>query len=274
MVVTAKLVKQLREKTGAGIMDAKRALVANDGDIEAATDWLRTKGMSKAAKMATRSAEEGLVALSVVGGSGAIVEVNSETDFVAKNTEFRSLVSDIAQAAQRANSLEGLKDLDLNGKSVSLSIEERIATIRENLALKRMARLHGDSIASYVHKAVDTNVGRIGVLVAFRGNDEDGTGRKIAMHVAASRPIALSSDDMPADHLDRERQVLRQKALELGKPAAIVERIVAGGIKKFVSEHTLLEQNYVVNPDQSVGEAARSAGIEITGFVRFQVGEE
>ncbi|MCY4543038.1 MAG: translation elongation factor Ts [Rhodobacteraceae bacterium] len=271
MSVTAKMVKALRDKTGAGIMDAKRALVANDGDIEASVDWLRAKGMSKAAKMSTRTAADGLIAVSVSEGVGAMVEVNSETDFVAKNAEFCTLVGSIADCAIGADGLEDLLEADIEGKSAALRLQEGIATLGENLTLRRMAKVSGESIASYVHSSVSPGMGKIGVLVAMNGVDT-GIGKQVAMHVAASSPLSLSEADMPADRLVRERQVLIQKAHELRKPAAIIERIVVGGIRKFVGENALLQQSFVIDPDKCVGDAAQSAGVEVTGFVRFAIG--
>ncbi|GAB4284373.1 MAG: translation elongation factor Ts [Roseovarius sp.] len=272
MAITAAMVKELRDKTGAGMMDAKRALTETGGDMEAAIDWLRTKGLAKAAKKSGRTAAEGLVGVRVAPGRGVIVEVNSETDFVAKNADFQQMVAAIAEAALDAADLETLKAADLGGRSVADTITEKVATIGENMTLRRMARLEGDTVVSYVHNAVADGLGKIGVLVALRGGDE-AFGRKVAMHVAAASPAALDEAALDPALVEKERQIQMEIARQSGKPENIIENMIKGRMKKFMAEVTLLGQAFVINPEQSVAEAAREAGAEITGFVRLEVGE-
>lgn len=272
MAVTAANVKELRDKTGAGMMDAKKALTETDGDMEAAVDWLRTKGLAKAAKKSGRTAAEGLVAVEVAGGRGVAVEVNSETDFVAKNAEFQEMVGSVAAAAMGVGDVEALAAADLGGKSVADTITAKIATIGENMSLRRMAVLEGESVVSYVHNAAAEGMGKIGVLVAFTGADA-ATARQVAMHVAAANPASLSEADLDPALVEREKQVLTEQARESGKPDAVIEKMIVGRMKKFLGEVTLLGQPFVVNPDLSVEAAAAEAGIQITGFVRMEVGE-
>ena len=275
MAITAALVKELREMTGAGMMDAKKALTENDGDMEAAIDWLRTKGVAKAAKKSGRTAAEGLVAVAVEGGKGVAVEVNSETDFVAKNAEFQAMVGSFATAAVGVDSVEALADAEVNGKSVASTVTDAIAKIGENMSLRRMASVEGDSVATYVHNAATDGMGKIGVLVAVKGNDDSGIAKQIAMHVAAAdpRPQALTEDDLDPAVVEKERQIQMDIARESGKPEAVIEKMIVGRMKKFLAEITLVNQSFVINPDITVGQAAKDAGVEITGFVRMEVGE-
>ncbi|QBY00607.1 elongation factor Ts [Rhodophyticola sp. CCM32] len=272
MAITAAMVKELRDSTGAGMMDAKKALTETDGDMEAAVDWLRTKGLAKAAKKSGRTAAEGLVAVAVDGGTGVAVEVNSETDFVAKNAEFQEMVAGIAAAATGAADLDALKAVDMGGKTVEETVTAKIATIGENMALRRMAKLTGDTVVSYVHNAAADGMGKIGVLVAVTGADA-GFARQVAMHVAAANPAALSEADLDPAIVEKEKQVQMDIARESDKPEQVIEKMILGRMKKFLSEVTLLSQDFVVNPDLTVGTAAKEAGVEITGFVRLEVGE-
>jgi elongation factor Ts len=272
MAITAAQVKELRDATGAGMMDAKKALSENNGDFEAAVDWLRTKGLAKAAKKSGRTAAEGLVAVAVSGGKGVAVEVNSETDFVAKNAEFQGMVAGIAQAALGAADLEALLAADLGGKSVADTLTDKIATIGENMGVRRMAALEGDIVASYVHNAAADGMGKIGVLVALKGGDE-AFAKQVAMHVAAVNPAALDEASVDAEMVEKERQVQIDIARESGKPEAVIEKMIVGRMQKFLSEITLVNQAFVINPDLTVGAAAKEAGAEITGFVRLEVGE-
>ncbi len=272
MAITAGMVKELRESTGAGMMDAKKALQETDGDMEAAQDWLRAKGLSKAAKKSDRTAAEGLVGVAVEGGKGVAVEVNAETDFVAKNAEFQALVNDITRTALGVNDVEALRGADLGGKTVETAITDAIAKIGENMTLRRMARLEGDSVVSYVHNAAADGLGKIGVLVAVKGAD-NGIGRQVAMHVAATSPASLGESDLDPALVQREKAVLTEQARESGKPEQVIEKMIEGRMKKFFEEVTLLNQKFVVNPDVTVAEAAAEAGVEITGFVRLSVGE-
>jgi elongation factor Ts len=272
MAITAAEVKALRETTGAGMMDAKRALTETGGDMDAAVDWLRTKGLAKAAKKSGRTAAEGLVAVRTRAGLGIAVEVNSETDFVAKNAEFQAMVAAIAEAALEAPDLDALKAADLGGKSVADTVTDKVAKIGENMALRRMERLEGERVVSYVHNAAAPEMGRIGVLVAMTDGTEE-LGRQVAMHVAAINPAALDERTLDPTLVERERQVLADQARESGKPEAVIEKMIDGRMKKFLAEVTLLNQPFVVNPDVTVGDAAREAGATITGFVRLAVGE-
>ena len=272
MTITASMVKELRDSTGAGMMDAKKALTETDGDMEAAVDWLRTKGLAKAAKKSGRTAAEGLVAVVVDGGRGVAVEVNSETDFVGKNAEFQQMVGAIAKAALSASDLESLKAADLGGKSVAETVTDKIATIGENLSLRRMAAVEGDTVVSYVHNAAAGGMGKIGVLVAMTGGDV-GFGRQVAMHIAATSPAALNEAELDPAVIEKEKQVQMDIARESGKPEAVIEKMIVGRMQKFMGEVTLLNQPFVINPDQTVGQAAKEAGATITGFVRLEVGE-
>ena len=272
MTITATMVKELRQRTGAGIMDAKNALKENDGDIEASIDWLRSKGMAKAAKKSSRDTAEGLVGVYVQNGKGAVVEVNSETDFVAKNVEFRKLVSLIRKEALANSTVEGLLNSEVDGKTIRESITEKIASLGENITLGRVGSIEGTNIASYVHTSVEEGMGKIGVLVAYDGQESE-LGKQIAMHVAAARPLALSADEMPQETIEREKQVLTQKALDTGKPESIVVKIVEGGIRKFLSEETLVNQKFVINPEFTVQQVAEKENLTIKGFLRYQVGE-
>ncbi|MDE4132234.1 translation elongation factor Ts [Phaeobacter sp. QD34_3] len=272
MAITAALVKELRDSTGAGMMDAKKALTETNGDMEAAVDWLRTKGLAKAAKKSGRTAAEGLVAVVVEGGTGVAVEVNSETDFVAKNGEFQTMVAGIAKAALNVADVDGLNAADLGGKSVADTLTDKIATIGENMTLRRMAKIEGETVVSYVHNAAADGMGKIGVLVAMTGGDE-AFGKQVAMHIAAVNPAALSEDDLDPAVVEKEKQVQMDIARESGKPEQVIEKMIVGRMKKFVAESTLLNQQFVVNPDLTVEAAAKEAGATVTGFVRVEVGE-
>lgn len=272
MAITAAQVKELRESTGVGMMDAKKALVENDGDMEAAVDWLRTKGLAKAAKKAGRTAAEGLVAVAVNGGKGVAVEVNSETDFVGKNAEFQEMVGGIATAALAVNDVDALKAAEINGKTVETIITDKIATIGENMSLRRMAVIEASTVVTYVHNAATAGMGKIGVLVGLNGGDE-AFGKQVAMHIAAANPAALGEADLDPAMVEKEKQVQIEIARESGKPENIIENMIKGRMKKFIAESTLLGQAFVVNPDLTVEAAAKEAGAEITGFVRLEVGE-
>ena len=272
MAITAALVKELRDNTGAGMMDAKKALTETDGDMEAAVDWLRTKGLAKAAKKSGRTAAEGLIGTQVSNGVGVMVEVNSETDFVSKNSDFQQMVSSFATAALEASEVDGLVRLKVDGSVISEILTNKIATIGENMTIRRMARLEGESVATYVHNAVSEGMGKIGVLVAMTGTDK-GIGKQIAMHIAAANPASLSVDDLDSSIIDREKQILSEQARESGKPEAVIEKMITGRMNKFFEEVTLLNQKFVVNPDITVSQAAADAGVEVIGFSRLEVGE-
>ena len=272
MAITAQMVKELRDSTGAGMMDAKKALTETEGDMEAAVDWLRTKGLAKAAKKSGRIAAEGLVGVSVLGGKGVAVEVNSETDFVTKNGDFQNMVRGITTTALTVGDIDALKAADLNGKSVDTVITEAISVIGENISVRRMATLSGDTVAAYVHNAAADGMGKIGVLVAIKGID-NGIAKQIAMHIAATNPASLSEADLSPELVAREKSILTEQARESGKPEAVIEKMIVGRMAKYFEEVTLLGQKFVMNPDITVEQAAKDAGVEVVGFVRMSVGE-
>ncbi len=283
MAVTAQMVKELRDSTGAGMMDAKRALTETNGDMEAAVDWLRTKGLAKAAKKADRVAAEGLVGVAVDNGRGVAVEINSETDFVAKNEDFQALVREVTKVAlEVGESVEVVKAAHLNGKTVETVLTEAIARIGENTTLRRLHVLDGDTVVSYVHNAATDGMGKIGVLVALKGpaDKAQAIGKQFAMHIAATSPLSLSEATLDPAILERELAVQTAKALEENatsakpKPEQVIHNnIIPGRMKKFLAENTLLGQQFVINPDVTVEQAAKDAGVEITGFARLAVGE-
>ena len=286
MSITAAMVKELREKSGAGMMDCKTALTESGGDMEAAVDWLRTKGLAKAAKKAGRVAAEGLVGVATEGSKAAVIELNSETDFVARNEGFQELVGKVASVAVSTDgSLEAVSAADLDGKQVSEAITDAIATIGENMSLRRTAVLSVSEgvVATYVHGAVSDGLGKIGVLVSLESSgDKDklnALGRQIAMHIAATSPLALSTDELDPAVVERERSVFSEQARESGKPENIIEKMVEGRLRKFYEEVTLVKQAFVIDPDKTVEQAvealAKDLGTEVklTGFVRFALGE-
>jgi elongation factor Ts len=289
--ITAGLVKELREKSGVGMMDCKKALQETAGDIDAAIDWLRTKGLAKAAKKADRIAAEGLVGVAVKndgkGMVGAVVELNAETDFVARNDLFQNAARTAAVAALATNGEVAaiIEAKTADGQSVGEMITHLIATIGENMVLRRAGRLAVSAgvVANYVHSAIAPDLGRIGVLVAVEGEGDQAKlnelGRKIAMHVAATSPLSLSTDDLDQAAVEHERAIFTEQALESGKPAGVVEKMVEGRIRKFFEEVVLLKQAFVMNPDQTVeqlvAETAKAVGspVTVTGFLRLALGE-
>lgn len=272
MAITAAMVKELRDSTGAGMMDAKKALTENDGDMGASVDWLRTKGLAKAAKKSGRTAAEGLVAVAVSGNKGVAVEVNSETDFVGKNADFQKMVAGIAAVAIGVNTTEELKAADMGGKTVEQTVTDAVAVIGENMGVRRMEALTGEAVVSYVHNAAAADMGNIGVLVAMSG-DNAVFGRQVAMHIAATNPAALDEASLDAAVVEKEKQVQMDIARESGKPEAVIEKMIVGRMKKYMAEVTLLNQQFVVNPDLTVADAAKEAGVSITGYVRLEKGE-
>lgn len=288
MTITAQQVKVLREKTGVGMMDCKTALHETGGDMEAAVDWLRKKGLSKAAKKADRIAAEGLVGAASAGNAASLVELNSETDFVARNDVFQGLVTKIAaEALQAGGDVEALKAMTFpgTGRTVGEEVTEAIATIGEKLALRRTGFLTVDQgvVATYIHNAAAENLGRLGVLVALSSTGKADVltelGRKIAMHVAAVNPLSLDVDELPAEAIERERAVYADQARASGKPDSIIDKMVEGRMRKYYEEVVLLKQTFVVNPDHTVeaavkaAEAEAGAPIKVTGFVRYALGE-
>jgi elongation factor Ts len=286
--ITAAMVKELRDKTGAGMMDCKQALAETDGDMEAAVDWLRKKGLAAAAKKAGRVAAEGLIGAAVEGTRGALVEVNSETDFVSRNDKFQGLVSTLAGLALKANGdVEALAASAYpgTGRTAAEEVTHLIATIGENISLRRSAALSVSDgvVAAYVHSPVAAGLGKIGVLVALESTGDkaklEAFGKQIAMHVAAARPEALHIADVDASNLERERAVLVEQARASGKPEAIIEKMVEGRIRKYYEEVVLHEQVWVLDGEtkvrKAIEDAAKDAGapVSVTGFVRFVLGE-
>ena len=286
--ITAALVKELREKTGAGMMDCKQALGQSSGDIEAAVDWLRKKGLAAAAKKAGRVAAEGLVGVTTRAGIGAVVEVNSETDFVARNELFQTFVRTVCQLALSGDgTLEGLQNAPYpgTGRTVASELTELVGRIGENLVLRRVAKLEVSPgiVASYVHNSLAPGLGKIGVLAALESTAGEaalaGIGRQLAMHVAAANPQYLDAASVPASALDRERAVLREQAAQSGKSEAIIDKMVEGRLRKFYEDNVLLDQIYVIDGETRVSKVLEAAAnearapIKVTGFVRFQLGE-
>jgi elongation factor Ts len=285
--ITAALVKELRDKTAAGMMDCKKALNETNGDIEAAIDWLRKKGIAKASKKSGRIASEGLVGFASAGTSGALVEVNSETDFVARNDEFQSMVREISTLALDADGdLGALAAVNtVSGANVADAVTALIAKLGENMSLRRTSSLNVSSgvVSGYIHNAISDGLGKIGVLVGLQSDGDaaalDALGKKIAMHVAATSPLSLSVDDLDPETVTRERTVLSEQARASGKPENIIEKMVEGRIRKFYEESVLLNQVFVMDGERSVAkfveDEAKSMGADITltGFVRMELGE-
>ena len=281
--ISASLVKELREKTGAGMMDCKNALTENNGDIESSVDWLRTKGLAKAAKKSGRVASEGLIAISSSESFSVIVEVNSETDFVARNESFQDVANTISQLGLLSSNIDDLKIQKIENKDVNVEgyITEMISSIGENINLRRMVRFESSNtnIASYIHGQVSEGLGKIGVMVNLKStvNNEmvNELGKKIAMHIAATNPLSISIEDIPSDILERERNILIEEARESGKPEEIIEKMIEGRLKKFYQESVLLEQTYVIDGESRVADVLNSldSPVEIIDFVRYELGE-
>ena len=286
MAITASLVKDLRDKTGAGMMDCKKALTENGGDLEAAIDWLRKKGIAKADKKAGRIAAEGLVAVALDGTKGALVEVNSETDFVARNADFQKAVAEISTLALNAGDFEGLQAAETSaGKSVVDFLTGLVGTIGENMTLRRMNLLDVNDgvVAGYIHNSVTDGMGKIGVLVALESTGDkaklSGLGKKIAMHVAATNPLALNVDDLDPEVVSKERNILIEEARESGKPENIIEKMVDGRMQKFFKESVLSTQMFVMDPDRSIAKVVEDEGkaigadITLKAYARMELGE-
>lgn len=286
--ITAALVKELREKSGAGMMDCKKALIENDGDVEAAIDWLRAKGIAKADKKSGRTAAEGLIGINGAGTSAVVVELNSETDFVARNDAFQELVRGVASVAIGTDGTVdaiGAATYPATGKSVTDTIKDAIAHIGENMTLRRAVKLSVEDgvVATYVHNAASEGLGKLGVLVALKstGNKDvlAAIGRQVAMHIAATNPLAIRSEEVDAAVAERERNVFIEQSRASGKPEAIIEKMVEGRMRKFFEEVALLSQAFVINPDLTVGDAIKAAEkdagapIEVTGMARLLLGE-
>ncbi|HDG9881448.1 TPA: elongation factor Ts [Staphylococcus aureus] len=272
--ISAKIVKELREKTGAGMMDCKKALTETDGDIDKAIDYLREKGIAKAAKKADRIAAEGLVHVETKGNDAVIVEINSETDFVARNEGFQELVKEIANQVldTKAETVEALMETTLpNGKSVDERIKEAISTIGEKLSVRRFAirtKTDNDAFGAYLHMG-----GRIGVLTVVEGSTDEEAARDVAMHIAAINPKYVSSEQVSEEEINHEREVLKQQALNEGKPENIVEKMVEGRLRKYLQEICAVDQDFVKNPDVTVEAFLKTKGGKLVDFVRYEVGE-
>jgi elongation factor Ts len=284
--ITATMVKELREKTGAGMMDCKTALIESQGNMETAVDWLRAKGLSKAARKAARVAAEGLVGVAVEGTSGALVEINSETDFVARNEKFQAMVSEIARLALTAEgSIDKLRGTGFpgSGRTVAEHVAEMVATIGENMIVRRTAilKVNNGSIGSYIHNHVAAGLGRIGVVVGIessgKGDELKDLARRMAMHVAAANPIATDLAGVAPETLAREKAILIEK--NAGKPSQVLEKIIASGLRSFAKEACLLDQIYVHDGTRTVqqvlkeAEARLGGPVKVAGFIRFQLGE-
>ena len=284
--ITASMVKELRETTGAGMMDCKAALKEADGNLEQAIDWLRTKGLAKAAKKAGRVAAEGLVAIKTNGTEGVVVEVNSETDFVARNDQFQEMVSTISEVALEKG-VDDLASQDYPGKDMSIEdyVKEAVGTIGENMSYRRGAKLsvENGAVAGYIHNATVPGLGKIGVLVALETTGDaakaEALGKQIAMHIAAINPLSATVEDLDPAVVEREKAVLTEQARESGKPDNIIEKMIEGRIRKFYEEVVLLKQVFVVDGENTVEKAIKNAEgdvgapIEFKGFVRFELGE-
>lgn len=272
--ISAKLVKELRKKTGAGMMDCKKALTETDGDIDKAIDYLREKGIAKAAKKADRIAAEGLVHVETKGNDAVIVEINSETDFVARNEGFQELVKEIANQVldTKAETVEALMETTLpNGKSVDERIKEAISTIGEKISVRRFAirtKTDNDAFGAYLHMG-----GRIGVLTVVEGSTDEEAARDVAMHIAAINPKYVSSEQVSEEEINHEREVLKQQALNEGKPENIVEKMVEGRLRKYLQEICAVDQDFVKNPDVTVEAFLKTKGGKLVDFVRYEVGE-
>ena len=272
-MISALLVKELREKSGAGMMDAKKALLETDGDLEAAQDWLRTKGLLKAEKKSSRVAADGLVGVRVHENEGMMVELNSETDFVATNKEFTDLVELVLDEGFGITDKDKLLNKNVSGKNIQEIINNKIATIGENISLRRVISVKGSNIYSYLHNSVSKNCGKIGVLVSLEGNKDDDFGKKLAMHIAATSPLAMTENDLDSDLVDREKKINSEQLISEGKPADIAEKILSGKLKKFYEENTLLNQKFVMDPDSSIRQVLEKNNQVLINFVRFKVGE-
>ncbi len=277
--ITASMVKELRDKTGAGMMDSKKALQESNGDIEQAIDWLRQKGLASAAKKAGRIASEGLVGVVVDGKKAAIVEVNSETDFVSRNEMFQDFVTKAAKASLVANGdFETLKTTDIDGKPAADTLVDLVAKIGENMSMRRCASLEVSNgiVSSYMHSSIADGLGKIGVIVALESNKDEAElsalGKQLAMHIAASNPLFKSVEEVDADALEREKKIFSEQAKESGKPENIIEKMVEGRVRKYYEEVVLLEQTYIMDPDKKIKDVL-GADVKLAGFVKFSLGE-
>ncbi|MCL2566782.1 MAG: translation elongation factor Ts [Alphaproteobacteria bacterium] len=275
MEINTNLIKELRERTGAGIVDCKKALTEAAGEMEAAVDWLRKKGLSAVAKKSGRTTAEGLVAIYINGNEGVVLEVNSETDFVAKNEKFQNFVKNLSHIAIKTDgeNVDKLKESAYEGHTVNDELNSLIATIGENLTVRRFKSIKGDKLFSYVHNTVSEGLGKIGVIVAFAdAGTPENIGKQIAMHIASTQPLALNKESLDPAEVEREKEVQKAKALEEGKPADIVEKMLAGRLDKFYQEVCLLEQPFIMDTDKKISQLLKENNANLTGYAYFVLG--
>ena len=272
MTITAKMVKELRDITGVGMMDAKKALTESNGDFESASDWLRQKGLAKAQKKSGRIAAEGLIGIKLSGDSATLIEANCETDFVARNKEFQDMIIHILDNAAGKTTLNEILSSTINDRTVDEFLIEKVASIGEKISLRRMQILNGKYIGFYIHNSTSDYLGKIGVVVSLSSNNET-LAKQIAMHVAASNPLALSEEHLSDELIKKEQKLFTEQARESGKPENVIENMVKGKLKKFISEVTLLNQNFVIDPDMTIKEVLEKNNNSILDYVRFEVGE-
>ena len=272
MTITAKMVKELRDITGVGMMDAKKALTESNGDFESASDWLRQKGLAKAQKKSGRIAAEGLIGIKLLSDSATLIEANCETDFVARNKEFQDMIIHILDNAAGKTTLNEILSSTINDRTVDEFLIEKVASIGEKISLRRMQILNGKYIGFYIHNSTSDYLGKIGVAVSLSSNNET-LAKQIAMHVAASNPLALSEEHLSDELIKKEQKLFTEQARESGKPENVIENMVKGKLKKFISEVTLLNQNFVIDPDMTIKEILEKNNNSILDYVRFEVGE-
>ncbi len=272
MMITAKMVKDLRDTTGVGMMDAKKALTESNGDFESASDWLRQKGLAKAQKKSGRIAAEGLIGIKLSNDSAILIEANCETDFVARNEEFQNMINIILDNAIGKKTLNEILSSKINNRTVDEFLIEKVASIGEKISLRRMQIINGKYIGFYIHNSASNNLGKIGVAVSLSQKNE-ALAKQIAMHIAASNPIALSEEYLPEELIKKEQKLFSEQARESGKPENVIENMVKGKLNKFINEVTLLNQNFVIDPDISIKEILKKNDNSILDYVRFEVGE-
>ena len=272
MTITAKMVKELRDITGVGMMDAKKALTESNGDFESASDWLRQKGLAKAQKKSGRIAAEGLIGIKLLSDSATLIEANCETDFVARNKEFQDMIIHILDNAAGKTTLSEILSSTINDRTVDEFLIEKVASIGEKISLRRMQILNGKYIGFYIHNSTSDYLGKIGVAVSLSSNNET-LAKQIAMHVAASNPLALSEEHLSDELIKKEQKLFTEQARESGKPENVIDNMVKGKLKKFISEVTLLNQNFVIDPDMTIKEILEKNNNSILDYVRFEVGE-
>ena len=272
MTITAKMVKDLRDITGVGMMDAKKALTESNGDFDSASDWLRQKGLAKAQKKSGRIAAEGLIGIKIIDDSAILIEANCETDFVARNEEFQDMINNILNNAIGKNTLNEILSSTINERTVNEFLVEKVASIGEKISLRRMKIINGKYIGFYIHNSASDNLGKIGVAVSLSEYNET-LAKQIAMHIAASNPLALSEEHLSDELIKKEQKLFSEQARESGKPEDVIENMVKGKLKKFISEVTLLNQKFVIDPDITIKKILEKNNNSILDYIRFEVGE-